>query len=79
MNFFISFTLFSKYQEKKVLAEFPIEFIIGKYVYPKNISPAIIIKAIDTYIYPIIPVLPWKFLSEDIIFFYKYIIILENS
>ena len=42
-------------------------------------SPAIIIKAMDTYIYPIIPVLPWKFLSEDIIFFYKYIIILENS
>jgi hypothetical protein len=49
MNLFISLILFLMYQEKKVLRGYPIELIIGKDSYPKNIRPAIIIKAIDTY------------------------------
>jgi hypothetical protein len=54
----ISSILFFIYQEKNEFNGFPIEFIVGKKFYPKNMSPAMIIKAMETYIYPIIPVLP---------------------
>ena len=46
------------FQEKNEFNGFPIEFIVGNKFYPKNMSPVIIIKAMETYIYPIIPVLP---------------------
>jgi|TARA_B110000967_G_scaffold100954_1_gene103601 hypothetical protein len=49
MKFSISIILFFKYKENSLFRGFPIDEIIGEYFYPKNISPVIIIKAIDTY------------------------------